>query len=88
LVLGVLKPDADVLAAGVVVGKVTSPAVSPRMGLLALAKLDTGHAADGAVTAFANPARRARHPGRMRPGLRCALVSRRILAGACEYRRV
>ena len=42
-------PGADVLADGVVVGQVTSPADSPRMGLLALAKLDTAHAADGTV---------------------------------------
>ncbi len=47
------EPDADVLVDGVVVGNVTSPAVSPRMGLLALAKLDTGHAADGAAVEVA-----------------------------------
>jgi len=47
------EPGADVLAGGVVVGTVTSPAASPRMGLLALAKLDTGHAADGAVVEVA-----------------------------------
>jgi aminomethyltransferase len=41
------EPGADVLVDGVVVGKVTSPAASPRMGLLALAKLETGHAVDG-----------------------------------------
>lgn len=47
------EPGADVVADGVVVGKVTSPALSPRMGPLALAKLETGHAADGAVVAVA-----------------------------------
>jgi len=47
------EPGADVIADGEVVGTVTSPAVSPRMGLLALAKLDTGHAADGAVVEVA-----------------------------------
>jgi len=41
------------LAGGVVAGTVTSPAVSPRMGLLALAKIDTGHAADGAAVEVA-----------------------------------
>src|SRR5579859_531393 len=48
------EPGADVLAdGGAVVGEVTSPAVSPRMGVLALAKLDTGHAADGSVVEVA-----------------------------------
>ncbi len=46
-------PGADGLVGSVVVGKVTSPAVTPRMGALALAKLDTGYAADGTVVEVA-----------------------------------
>ncbi len=47
---GAQRPEAgaDVLVDGAVVGTVTSPADSPRLGLLALAKIDTEHATDGA----------------------------------------
>lgn len=49
------EPGADVLAVDVVVGVVTSPAITPRMGALALAKIDTAYAADGTMVEVALP---------------------------------
>jgi aminomethyltransferase len=44
---------ADVLVGGEVVGSLTSPVESPRHGLIGLARLQTGVAADGATVEVA-----------------------------------